>query len=178
MPGGYQLLLNGQPAETDLYTSIASLEVEESMDLPAAVQIDGADRRDSRAATCFTSPTAGSRRWPTWPWWRRRAAVARRRGRGMALSARRRRHTVANASSTDTSCRTSSTSRPGIDNSTLSVWGQDASWLMNLTEKVKEWVDVTDADVANAIFGDYGITPSDQNTWPTIRRPTPRTGTA
>ena len=35
---------------------------------------------------------------------------------------------------------------------------------MNLTEKVKEWVDVTDADVANAIFGDYGITPSDQNT--------------
>ena len=38
----------------------------------------------------------------------------------------------------------------GITNSTLTVWGQDASWLMNLTEKVKEWVDVTDADVAGA----------------------------
>ena len=35
---------------------------------------------------------------------------------------------------------------------------------MNLTEKVHEWVDVTDADVANAIFGDYGITPADENT--------------
>jgi hypothetical protein len=52
----------------------------------------------------------------------------------------------------------------GFTNSTLVVWGQDASWLMNLTETVKEWVDITDADVANAIFGDYGITPSDQNT--------------
>jgi phage protein D len=35
---------------------------------------------------------------------------------------------------------------------------------MNLTERVKEWVDVTDADAANSIFGDYGITPADENT--------------
>ena len=34
---------------------------------------------------------------------------------------------------------------------------------MNLEEKVKEWVDVTDADVANSIFGDYGITPASDN---------------
>ena len=34
---------------------------------------------------------------------------------------------------------------------------------MNLQETVKEWVDVTDADVANAIFGNYGITPSSDN---------------
>ena len=65
----------------------------------------------------------------------------------------------------------------GTTNSTLTVWGQDASWLMNLTEKVKEWVDVTDADVANAIFADYGITPRSR-TPTTIRHPTPRTGTA
>ena len=51
----------------------------------------------------------------------------------------------------------------GITASTLQVWGQDASWLMNLEEKVKEWVDVTDADVANAIFNDYGITPASDN---------------
>ena len=37
--GSWQLFLNGQPADQDLYTSIASLEVEESMDLPAAVQL-------------------------------------------------------------------------------------------------------------------------------------------
>jgi hypothetical protein len=52
----------------------------------------------------------------------------------------------------------------GIVSSNLEIWGQDASWLMNLEEKVKEWVDVTDAGAANAIFGDYGITPSPDNT--------------
>jgi phage protein D len=52
----------------------------------------------------------------------------------------------------------------GTTNSTVVVWGQDASWLMNLTEKTREWVDMTDADVANSIFGDYGITPADDNT--------------
>ena len=35
---------------------------------------------------------------------------------------------------------------------------------MNLEEKVKEWVDVTDGAVANAIFSDYGITPAEDNT--------------
>src|SRR5580693_2579517 len=39
MPGGYTLLLNGCPADADLYSSIATLEVEESMDLPAALQL-------------------------------------------------------------------------------------------------------------------------------------------
>jgi len=52
----------------------------------------------------------------------------------------------------------------GAVGSELQVWGQDASWLMNLEDKVKEWVDVTDSAVANAIFGDYGITPADGNT--------------
>jgi phage protein D len=51
----------------------------------------------------------------------------------------------------------------GVTSSTLEVWGQDASWLMNMEEKVREWVDVTDADVASSIFGDYGITPADAN---------------
>ena len=34
---------------------------------------------------------------------------------------------------------------------------------MNQAEKAREWVDVTDSSVAASIFGDYGITPSDQN---------------
>jgi phage protein D len=34
---------------------------------------------------------------------------------------------------------------------------------MNRTETVKEWVDVTDSDVAASIFGDYGITPASDN---------------
>src|SRR5262249_54750970 len=51
----------------------------------------------------------------------------------------------------------------GTTVSTLQVWGQDASWLMNLREKAKEWTDVTDADVASSIFNDYGIPPSSDN---------------
>jgi len=52
----------------------------------------------------------------------------------------------------------------GTTTSTLEVWGQDASWLMTLEEKAREWVDVTDADVANTLFGEYGMTPAPENT--------------
>jgi phage protein D len=51
----------------------------------------------------------------------------------------------------------------GTTASTLEVWGLDSSCLMNLEEKAKEWVDVTDADVASAIFSDYGVTPAPDN---------------
>ena len=51
----------------------------------------------------------------------------------------------------------------GTSNSTIKVWGQDASWLMNTTEQAKEWVDVTDGAAANSIFGDYGFTPDPSN---------------
>jgi phage protein D len=51
----------------------------------------------------------------------------------------------------------------GVTASTLEVWGQDSTWLMNLDEKVREWVDVTDAQVAAAIFSEYGVTPAGQN---------------
>ncbi len=47
--------------------------------------------------------------------------------------------------------------------SNLTVWGQDATWLMNTTERVREWTDVTDGDVANSIFSDYGFTPDTAN---------------
>src|SRR5271163_4301635 len=40
MPSLYQLLLGGEPADQDLITLLASLDVEESMDLPAAIQLD------------------------------------------------------------------------------------------------------------------------------------------
>lgn len=52
----------------------------------------------------------------------------------------------------------------GTARSTLKAWGQDASWLMNREEKAKEWVDVTDATVANDIFNAYNFTPAADNT--------------
>lgn len=51
----------------------------------------------------------------------------------------------------------------GAVGSTLKVWGQDATWLLNTTERAKEWADVTDGTVANTIFGTYGVTPDDAN---------------
>src|SRR4051794_12511606 len=35
----YQILLDGKGADADLYTAVSSLEVEENLDLPAAVQL-------------------------------------------------------------------------------------------------------------------------------------------
>jgi hypothetical protein len=51
----------------------------------------------------------------------------------------------------------------GLSNSSLEVWGQDASWLMNLEEKVHEWSDVSDNDVAGQIFKANSITPASDN---------------
>src|SRR5207302_10542171 len=51
----------------------------------------------------------------------------------------------------------------GTTGSTLTVWGQDSSWLMNLEEKVREFVDMTDAQVAEQIFSEYNVTPPDEN---------------
>ena len=39
MPSSYQLLLGGKPADQDLVTLLVSIDVEESMDLPAAIQL-------------------------------------------------------------------------------------------------------------------------------------------
>src|ERR1700733_5787024 len=39
MPVSFQLLLNGQAADSTLYAQLASIEVEESMDLPGALQL-------------------------------------------------------------------------------------------------------------------------------------------
>jgi len=165
MSGGYQLLLNGQPADSDLYAAITTLEVEESMDLPSALQFTVPIAATAGGDLLYVSD---SRFMPL-----ASVAVVATPGTSSAVGA------IGGAVGAVTSALGSTPTGQcifdgyalshkihldsGITNSTLVVWGQDASWLMNLTEKVKEWVDVTDATVANTIFGDYGITPSDQN---------------
>lgn len=165
MSGGYQLLLNGQPADSDLYAAITTLEVEESMDLPSALQLTVPIAATAGGDLLYVSD---SRFMPL-----ASVAVVATPGTSSAAGA------IGGAVGAVTSALGSTPTGQcifdgyalsqkihldsGITHSTLVVWGQDASWLMNLTEKVKEWVDVTDATVANTIFGDYGITPSDQN---------------
>jgi hypothetical protein len=48
--------------------------------------------------------------------------------------------------------------------SSLEVWAQDASWLMNVSDSVKEWPGLTDGQVANQIFGSYGFQTASGNT--------------
>jgi phage protein D len=145
MAGTFQILLNGQPVEDDFYTKVTTLEVEENLDLPGAflmklpVTTDGSGDltmvNDARLQPFSTV-----------------AIVAKQENNpdecifdGLVLSHKLHLET-------------------GAVSSTVDVWGQDASWLMNLEEKTKEWADVTDGNVANSIFSDYGITPAGENT--------------
>lgn len=145
MSSTYSLLLNGTAADDKLVTALSLLEVEENADLPGAIQlrmpIDTTDDGDlTYVSDSRLAPFANI------------AVVAIPEGGspqcifdGYVLSHKLHVET-------------------GSTESTLQVWGQDASWLMNLEEKAREWIDVTDAAVANTVFGDYGVTPSPDNT--------------
>ena len=145
MPDTFQFLINGSPADDQLLTVMGPIEVEENADLPGAIQLTLPVDSDGNGDLTFVNDV---RFQP----FSNLAVVATPDGGsdqcifdGYVLSNKL--HL-----------------QKGTTGSTLQVWGQDASWLMNLEEKIKEWVDVTDADVANSIFGDYGITPDDSNT--------------
>jgi len=162
-------LLGGQQVESSLYTLISAVEVDESMDMPAAIQITVSVSRSSGGDLTYVPDRRFAPLAPV-------AVVATAGGsgaQGVAAGA-----VGAVASAVGGGSAPSATQcifdgyllsqklhlESGITKSTLTAWGQDACWLMNQTETVREWVDVTDAGVAAAIFGNYGITPSDQNT--------------
>lgn len=138
------MVLNGTPADDQLLTVMGPLEVEENADTPGAVQISVPVDADGSGDLTFVND-------PRFQPFVNIAVVATPDGQssecifdGYILSSKL--HL-----------------QKGTTGSSLQIWGQDASWLMNLEEKAKEWVGVTDADVANSIFGDYGITPDSSN---------------
>jgi len=47
----------------------------------------------------------------------------------------------------------------------LEVWGMDASVLMDREEKLKDWPDKKDSDIASEIFRLYSLTPEVENTY-------------
>lgn len=144
MPAGFTLLLDGDPMDERFAGALSSLEVEENADLPDAIGLSlGVDRENGD----YDFPNE-----PTLAPFASLAVVAAPPSGpaqcifdGCVLS-----HRLHVGS--------------GTTGSTLTVWGQDSSWLMNLEEKVREFVDVTDAQVAEQIFGEYGIAPADENT--------------
>jgi phage protein D len=144
MASSYKLFMNGTAGDDALYTDIQSFEVEENVDLPGAIQIKLPVTTNANGDLTYLTD---SRFAP----YANLAVVATPDGQadhcifdGYVLSHKTHLET-------------------GTANSTVTVWGQDASWLMNLQEQVHEWVDVTDGDVANTIFGNYGITPAADN---------------
>ena len=166
MGSTYQLFLNGHVADPDLTTALTALEVEENMELPGAAQLTLPVARSDAGDLTYVSD---SRFQPL-----ANLAVVASPPQDSGLTAL--------ASMLPGGGGSSGGDAKGPQcifdgfilshklhleinnaNSNLTVWAQDASWLMNLEEKVKEWVDVTDADVASAIFGDYDITPADDN---------------
>ena len=141
----FQFVINGTAADDELIAVMGPLEVEENVDLPGAIQLTLPVDSDGAGDLTFVND-------PRFQPFVNLAVVVTPAGQtdqcifdGYVLANKL--HL-----------------QKGTTGSTLTVWGQDASWLMNLEEKVKEWVDVTDADVANSIFGIYGITPASDNT--------------
>jgi phage protein D len=143
MPSSSQLFLNNKPADAALAGKVAQYEVEENADMPGALEI--------------TLPLAASKGEPDFindaglqPLARVALLAQAASGRpecifdGVVLSHRL--HLKA-----------------GLVNSTLRVWCQDYSWMMNMEDKTKEWADVTDAVVANNIFGQHGVAPDPAN---------------
>lgn len=143
MPASFELLVGGAVI-SDFDTSLLDLEIEENVDLPGAfrvtlpVKVSAGGDYDTPADDRF-GPMAN-----------------------LAVTAR--------AADDQTQCL--------IDGyvlahelhldvaaaaSTLKISGQDASWLMNMAETVREWPDVTDGVAANTIFGNYGFAPDDRN---------------
>lgn len=165
MGNSYRLTLAGQPADDQLYTLIASLEVEEAMDTSAAMQIQlplsrsesgdinyVADARFAPLSNIAVVATAGATGAPGVT----DGAAALPFGGGAAASADQcifDGYVLSQRAHLET----------GLTNSTVAIWAQDASWLMNQTEKAREWANVTDSAVAAAIFGEYGVTPDERN---------------
>jgi phage protein D len=133
----YQLLFEGTPVDTDFYEQISRLEVEENADLPGALSltlpVGVVDGELSFVSDARVGPYAG-------------IAV------------------VATAPDAPDQCvfdgyvLTHKVHLPtGAAGATLEVWGQDATVLMGLTERVKVWSGMSDADVAEQILSSYGF---------------------
>src|SRR5271166_7155511 len=131
MPGSFQLLLNGQAADSKLYTLLTSIEVEESMDLPGALQLQvpvsvGADGdlgyvNDARFAPLANVAVVAT---PPAPQSSVPLPGASLAGGGPAAQCIFDGYVLSQKLHLER----------GTTSSTLVVWAQDATWLMNLTE--------------------------------------------
>ncbi|MBM4318418.1 MAG: hypothetical protein FJ125_00290 [Deltaproteobacteria bacterium] len=144
MPATFQLLFDSEPADDGFYEALRSVEVEENADLPGAIRLTLPVTRSEAGELTFVDDERLK------PYANVALVVQPESGSAECIFDG---YVLAHRLHIER----------GLTSATLSVWGQDASWLMNLEEKVREWVDLSDADVAGTIFGEHGITPADAN---------------
>ncbi|GHJ47492.1 hypothetical protein Cs7R123_48340 [Catellatospora sp. TT07R-123] len=140
----YQVLLDGTAAGDDFYDAVSVLEVEENLHLPDALRL-----------VLPVSAVDGDLSW-----------VGDRKIRPYANIA-----VTATPEGGATQCVFDGYVQShqihlqaGITASTVEVRAQDASVLMGLEHKAREWTGMTEGAVANSIFGEYGFTPGARNT--------------
>lgn len=144
MANSFRLLLDGAAADDKLYTAMTALEVEENADMPGAIQFSLPVSRGDDGELTYVTDSRFS------PFANLAVVVTPDGGPDQCIFDG---YVLSHKLHVET----------GTVSSTLQVFGQDASWLMNLEEKSREWTDVTDSDVAASIFGEYGITPDSNN---------------
>jgi hypothetical protein len=144
----FQVLFDGSPAEPAFYNLLTTLEVEENADLPGAIRFTLPITTEGAAGSEDLSIVGDDRFKPY-------ASVA------IVISI----DDQADACIFDGYVLSHQVHLDkGVTASTVRVWGQDASCLMNLEEKTREWTD-SDGRIANAIFGDpYGFATARENT--------------
>ena len=143
----YTLLIDEQPATSDVIGAVRELEVDDSMDRASAFRIQLAM---SSTADGDWSLLAGDLFRPLTP-------VNVRVGIGTTSESLIKGYVTAVQALFE--------ERPG--ESSLEVTGVDASVRMNLEEKVRAWPNLSDAEIAERIFGEYGLDADTTSTSPT-----------
>lgn len=157
----YTLEIDGAPAPAALLDALAEIEVEDHADL--------ADMLRLRLSIAVREDGAG---------WTVVDDDLFKRLTGIRVKVRvgNESHTLVDAYVVETEATLSN--RPG--GSVLEVVGMDATVRMSLEEKVRAWPDMADADIATAVFQEYGFTPDVEQTSPTrqeVRHTTIQRGT-
>jgi hypothetical protein len=140
----FQLLLDGAAVDADFYDSITSVEIEENADLPDALRLRLPVSTKDKDLTLVNDARLK-------PFTNVAVVITPSDGPnqcifdGYVLS-----HKIH--------------LQAGIADSTLEVTGQDASVLMQLDEKTREFVGLTHGAVANQIFAENGLAPGPRNT--------------
>lgn len=144
MSSYYQVWLNGVPADTPFYDRLVSLDIEQNAGLPASLLLRLPVARSAEGELSAVGEAAFA------PFANIAVVLTPEDGApgcifdGYVLSHKVQMHS-------------------GVRSAWLEVYAQDASWLMKLEEKTREWADTTDAQAAAAIFREHDIAPAPEN---------------